>query len=117
MAATQNKTLALAAILIKRGSDRICRSVDLVGLNDRDAGRVVFAPNDRRVGARGEVAEDGCFLGIGGRDRGCLDLGCLSVLPIIVRRDHLALAIEQLESRILESPRERKTRTDGEEKD
>jgi hypothetical protein len=64
----------------------------MVGLNQSNARGLVLTLNDGGIVSRGKCFDDGGFA-IVGRDPGGFNLGLLSILPVIVRRDGRALDI------------------------
>src|SRR5205823_11251388 len=76
------------------------RLIEIVNLDQADAGRVVIATDDSRVGTGRQRNIDGGFTIVGRRDAARLDLRFLRIAPVVVY-DGLerALAV-QLEDRI-----------------
>ena len=72
----------------------------MVSLDDADAGRVVLAADNSRVGARRERLQDRGFLQIAGWNSSLLDRLSLGILPVIVRCHDAALAVVEFESRV-----------------
>ena len=75
--------------------------IECVSFNESDADRASRAAHDCRVKSRRQAGHDGRLKVIRGRYRRRLDLGLLSLSPVVVRRDRIAVAVEQLEQRIL----------------
>src|SRR5438067_1037801 len=89
------------------------RLVKLVGLDQGDACRVVFAAHDSCVSTRSKLAKDRGFARIGRRNSGCLNGSRLGVLPIIVSSYDAALAVVKLKRWIVQWVRHANAWTEG----
>ena len=73
----------------------------LVHLNERHPRRIADASNYRGVCARRESPENGTFKVVRRRNGGCYDFAFLIAAPVVIRRDQRAVAIMQIERRVL----------------
>jgi membrane protease YdiL (CAAX protease family) len=84
--------------------------LQIVDLNQADAGRVVYPAHDGGVIARGEQTDEGRFQVVRRRESGGFDLRLLAApirtrFPIIVAGDRGSVSIMQFQGRIAQRPR------------
>ena len=75
--------------------------IQVIRLDQPDAGRAILAINDRGVKAGVERRDDGGLQVVGRSQAGRLDVQSLrAILPVIVRRDKRSVASVQLQDRV-----------------
>ena len=83
---------------------------NVIGLDQADPGRAVFALDDGGVGAGREMRENRRLPVVGRREPGRADDSSLALAPVVVEGEESAVAVAQLQRRILQRAADARSR-------